>query len=36
MIAIIISILCYDFLLYSCFVTAHRADVISGYYSEEK
>lgn len=34
MIAIIISVvLCYDIMLYSCFVSAHRADVISGYYN---
>lgn len=34
MIAIIISaVLCYDIMLYSCFVAAHRADVILGYYN---
>lgn len=34
MIAIIISVvLFYDLMLYSCFVVAHRADVISGYYN---
>lgn len=34
MISIIISVVfCYDIILYSCFVAAHRADVISGYYN---
>lgn len=34
MIAIIISVvLFYDLMLYCCFVAAHRADIISGYFN---